>query len=126
MTTAADDCYIVLQHLHSRRLIAAATGRQYGIHPQAVRIRLRQNIQSIGAYRTYCGQIFTRRHPMARRDWCHRHLHFRRAHLNLMLFSFECQFNLSYADARELSAVGERVLPMHASLSVTVLELVES
>ena len=33
MTTAADDRYIVLQHLCNRRLTAAATGRQYDIHP---------------------------------------------------------------------------------------------
>ena len=31
VTTAADGRYIVLQHLHNRRLTAAATGRQYGI-----------------------------------------------------------------------------------------------
>ena len=40
VTTAAGDRYIVLQHLCNRRLIAAATGRQYGIHPQTVRNRL--------------------------------------------------------------------------------------
>ena len=45
VTTAADDRYIVLQHLRNRRLTAAATGRQYGIHPQIVRNRLRQNVQ---------------------------------------------------------------------------------
>ena len=35
VTTSADDRYIVLQHLHvrNRRLTAAATGRQYSIHP---------------------------------------------------------------------------------------------
>ena len=43
MITAADDCYIVLQHLHNRRLIAAATGRQDGINPQAVRNQLRHS-----------------------------------------------------------------------------------
>ena len=37
VTTAADDCYIVLQYLRNRRLTAAATGRQYGIHQQTVR-----------------------------------------------------------------------------------------
>ena len=50
LPTAANDRYIVLQHLRNRRLSAAATGRQYGIHPQTVRNRLRQNIQSIRAY----------------------------------------------------------------------------
>ena len=37
LTTAADDRYIVLQHLRNRRLTAAATGRHYGIHPQTLR-----------------------------------------------------------------------------------------
>ena len=41
VTTATDDRYIVLQHLRNRRLTAAVTGRQYGIHPQTVRNRLR-------------------------------------------------------------------------------------
>ena len=41
---------IVLQHLLDRRLIAAATGRQYGIHLQTVRNRLRQNVHSIRTY----------------------------------------------------------------------------
>ena len=33
VTTAADDRHIVLQHLRNKRLTAAATGKQYGIHP---------------------------------------------------------------------------------------------
>ena len=61
VTTAADDPYIVLQHLHNRRLTAAASGRQNGIHPQTVRNWLRQNAQPVRAYRPYLGQIFTRR-----------------------------------------------------------------
>ena len=126
VTTAADDRYIVLQHLCNRRLIAAATARQYGIHPQAVRNRLRQNAQHIRAYRPYFGQILTRRHRTARRDWCRCHLHFRRADWDLILFSDNCRFNVSHADPRELSAVGESVLPMRASLSGTVLELVQN
>ena len=44
VTTAADDHYIVLQHPRNSRLTAAATGRQYGIHPQTVRNRLRENV----------------------------------------------------------------------------------
>ena len=68
VTTAADDRYIVLQHLRNRRLAAAATGRQYGIHQQTVRNRLRQNVQPIRAYRPYFGEILTRRHRTARRD----------------------------------------------------------
>ena len=79
VTTAADDRYIVLQHLRYRHLTAAATGGQYGFHPQTVRNRLRQKVQPIRAYRPYFNQILTRRHRTARQDWCRRHLHFRRA-----------------------------------------------
>ena len=68
VTTAADDRYIVLQHLRNRRLTAAATGRQYGIRPQTVRNRLTQNVQPIRAYRPYFGQILTRRHQTEKRD----------------------------------------------------------
>ena len=56
VTATADDRYIILQHLRNRRLSAAATGRQYGIHPQTVRNRLRQNVQPIFVY---FGQILT-------------------------------------------------------------------
>ena len=59
VTTTADDRYVVLQHLRNRRLTSAATGRQYGIHPQTIRNRLRQNVQPIRAYRPYFGQILT-------------------------------------------------------------------
>ena len=84
VTTATDDRYIVLQHLRNRRLTAAATGRHYGIHPQAVRNLIKQNFQRIYAYRPYYGQILTRPHRTARWDWCHRHLHFRRADWDLI------------------------------------------
>ena len=79
----ANDRYIVLQHLRNRRLTAAATGRHYGIHPQTVRNRLSQNRTN----RPYFGQILTRRHRTAKLDWCRRHLHSRRADLDLLLFS---------------------------------------
>ena len=59
VTTAGDDRYIVLQHLRNRRLTAAATVRQYGIHPQTVRNRMRLNVQHIRAYRLYFGQFLT-------------------------------------------------------------------
>ena len=101
VSTAADDRYIVLQRLRNRRLTAAATRRQYGIHPQTVRNRLRQNVQPIRAYRPYLGQILSRRHRMARWNWCRRHLHLRRADWDLILFSDECRFILSHAHGRE-------------------------
>ena len=81
VTTATDDRYIFLQHPRNRRLTTAATGRQYRIHPQTVRNRLRQNVQPLRAYRPFFGQILTRRHRTARQYWCRRHLHFRRANL---------------------------------------------
>ena len=56
VTTAADDRCILVQHLPNRRLTAAATGRQCGIHPQTVSNRLRQ---MFNLYRPYFGQIFT-------------------------------------------------------------------
>ena len=63
VTTAADDRYIVSQHLRNKRLDAAATGRQRSIHSQTVKNRLRQNVQPILTYRPYIGQIFTRPSP---------------------------------------------------------------
>lgn len=101
VTSAADDRYIVIQHLRNRRLPATATGRQHGIHPQTVRNRLRQNVQPIRAYRPYCGQILTQRHRAARRDWCRRHLRWRRNDWRFVLFSDESRFNVSHADGRE-------------------------
>ena len=62
VTTAANDHYIVLQHLRNMRLTAAATGRQYDIHPQTLRNRLTENVQPICAYRPYLGQILIRCH----------------------------------------------------------------
>ena len=100
VTTAADDRYIVLQHLRNRCL-TAGTGRQYGIHRQTVRNRLRQNVQPIRAHLPYFGQILTRRHQTARWDWYHHHLHFRRADWDLILFSNECRFSPSHADGHE-------------------------
>ena len=101
VTTAADDRCIASQHLRNKRLTAAATGRQYDIHPQTVRNRPRQNVQSILEYRPYFGQILTRHHRTARQDWCSRYMHFRRADRDLILFSDEFRFNLSHAGGRE-------------------------
>ena len=107
-TSATDDRYIILQHLCNRCLTAAATGRHM-VFIHRLRNRIRQNVQSIQAYHLYFDQILTRPHPTAGRDWYHRHLHFRHAHWDLTLFSDECRFNLSHADAREFIAVRESV-----------------
>ena len=64
-----DDRFMVLQHPRNSRLTAAATVRQYGIHPQTVRNRFRENVQPVRAYRPYFGQMLTRRHLTVRRDW---------------------------------------------------------
>ena len=129
VTTAADDRYIVLQHLRNKRLTAAATGGQYGIHPQTVRNRLRQNVQPICAYRPYFGQILTRRHRTAKRDWCRRHMHFPTCCLGFDFVLETMNVGLTLAmptDAREFVAVGESVLPMRASLGGTVPEGIQS
>ena len=60
VSTAADDCYVNLWLYHLAApwcLTAAATRKQYGIHPQTIRNRLRQNVQPIRAYRLYFSQI---------------------------------------------------------------------
>ena len=44
VTSAANDRYIVLQHLRNKCQTETATGRQYAIHPQTVTNRLRQNV----------------------------------------------------------------------------------
>ena len=98
LTTAADDRYIVLQRLRNRRLTAAATGRQYGIHPPTVRNRLRQH----STYSCVPTVLRSNSHltllngKAARRDWCRLHPHFRRADWDLILFSDECRSNLSH------------------------------
>ena len=127
VTTAVDDRYIVLQHLRNRRLTAEATGRRYGIPQQTVRNRLlRQNFQPIRAHRSYFGQILTRRHRTARWDLCRRHLHFRLADWDSILFFDECRFTLAMPkDAREFVAVEESVLLLRASLSRIVSEVVQ-
>ena len=112
VTTAADDRYIVLQHLRNRRLTAAATGRQYGIHPQTVRNPLRQNVQPIRAYPPYFGQIFTRRHRMARIGVA---VTSTSGVLIGICFCFPLNVGFSLAmptDARECIAVEESVLLM--------------
>jgi hypothetical protein len=127
VTTATDDRYIVLQFQRNRRLTVAATGRQYGIHPQTVRNRLILNVQPILAYQPYFGQILTGRHRTARLGWCRRQLRFQRADSDLILFSDESRINLSHADGRE-RVYRRRGEPYSdcASLNGTVSEVVQS
>ena len=101
VTTAANDHYIVLQHLHNTCLNAAATGRQYGIHPLTVRNRLWQKVQPIHAYRPYFCQILTRRHRMARQDWCRCHLYFQCADWDWFCFPLNVRLMLAMPRTRE-------------------------
>ena len=95
MTTAADDPYIVLWHLLNRHLTVAATGRQYGIHPQTNRNRLRQNIQPSCIPTILWSNSHLSSNGKA--ELVCRHLHFC-ADWDLILFSHECGFNLNHAD----------------------------
>ena len=65
-----------------------------------------------------------------RQDWCHRHLYFRYADWDLILFYDECWFNQSHADWCERiyhhGGVHFAVLLMRASLSGTISEVVQS
>ena len=101
VTTAADDRSIALQHHRNRRLTASSTGGQYGIHPQTVRNRLRQNVQPI-----QCADLlyFGHSYPTSsngKAGLVPSSLHFRRADWDLISFSDECQFNVSHADGRK-------------------------
>ena len=124
VTTAVDDRYIILQHLRNRRLTAAATGRQYGIHPDCQK-SVETKRSTFSCVPTVLLSNFHRHHRTARRDWCCRHLHFRPAKWNLILFSDRCRFNLSHVDGHEkvYRRRGDR-LPICASLSGTLSELV--
>ena len=118
VTTTANDCYIALRDLRNRRLTAAATGRQYGIHPQTVRNRLRQNVQPIHVYRLYfptssnCKAGLVPPSPAISTCWFG------------IWFCFPMNDGLTLAmptEAREFISVRESVLSMRASLGRTVL-----
>lgn len=100
VTTARTDRYITLTHLRQRRLPATVTARRYGVSAQTIRNRLRSNAQPIRARRPYFGQVMTRRHRHARLLWSRRHLNWRRADWNRVLFTDESRFCLSHADGR--------------------------
>lgn len=100
VTTAREDRYLTLTHLRRRFMPATMMARHYGISAQTVRNRLRSSNRPLRARRPYCGQILTRAHRAARVNWCRRHLRFRRADWNAVLFTDESRFNLSHADGR--------------------------
>ena len=58
--TAADDRYIVLQHLGNRRLTEATTGRQYSYTDCQKSVETKRSTDR--EYLPYFGQILTRRH----------------------------------------------------------------
>ena len=100
VTTARADRFITLTHLRQRQLAATVTARQYGVSGQTIRNRLRRNAQPIRARRPYTGQIMTQRHRAARLLWARRHLNWRRADWNRVLFTDESRFTVSHADGR--------------------------
>ena len=58
VTTGADDCYIILQHLHKRRLTAAATLKTWYSSTDCQK-SVEANIQPIRASQPYFSQILT-------------------------------------------------------------------
>ena len=100
VTTAADDRYIVLQHLRNSHPTAAATVTVWFSSTNCQKL-IETKCSTYSCVMTYFGEILTQRHRTARQDWCHRHLHLRRADWDLMLFSYECRFNLCHNDRCE-------------------------
>ena len=78
VTTPAQDCYILNQHLRSRFLTATATASVTpGTHTprisaQTVRNRLAEN--NLRARRPYVGTVLTDRHRRDRLQWADRHI----------------------------------------------------
>ena len=102
------------------------TGRQYGIHQQTVRNRLRQNVQPIRTDRTwvkFSSDVIERQGGIGAAVTCTSDV------LIGIRFCFPMNVGVTSAmptEAREFIAVGESVLPMRASLSGTVSEVVQS
>jgi len=100
VSTARANRFITLTHLRNRQLAATVTARQYGVSGHTIRNRLRCNAQPIRARRPYTVQIMTQRHCATRLLWARRHLNWRRADWNRVLFTDESRFTVSHADGR--------------------------
>ena len=124
VTNAADNPYIVLQHLRNRHLTAATTGRRYGIHPEirwdkTFNLLVRTNRTSV----KFSPKVIERQGGIGAAVTCTSDV------LIGIWFCFPMNVGLTLAmptDVREFIAVVESVLPMCASLSGTVSEVVQS
>ncbi|KAK7501585.1 hypothetical protein BaRGS_00007016 [Batillaria attramentaria] len=79
-----------------RDQLRATTGTL--VSDQTVRNRLRAN--NLRARRPAVRPPLLQRHRAARRDWCTRHVRWRRAQWSLVLFSDESRFTLQFNDDR--------------------------
>jgi hypothetical protein len=104
VTTLQQDRYIRLTHLHDKGRTASATARHtlemHGgpISDQTVRNRLRDG--GLHARRPYVGLGLSARHRQLRLAWTRRHLRFRCADWDRVLFTDESRFKLRRSDGR--------------------------
>ena len=95
------------------------TGRQYGILPLTVRNRLRQNVQLfVRTDRTsveFSPEVIEQEGRVGAAVTCTS---------DVLVWIWVCLTLAIPTDAREFIAVGESVLPMRASLSGTLLEVI--
>ena len=97
VTTTQQDWYITLAHSRRWFLPVTATAMRYGISI-AVRNRFSVRNNSIRKYRPWYTQIFTKAHQVARMNWFHRHLEFRRVHWKTEMSTYESRLNIRHAD----------------------------
>ena len=120
------DHYIVLQHLRNRRLIAAANERQYDIHrlsemasDKTLNLFVRTDRNSV----KFSPDVIEQQGGIGAAITCTSDLPIG------IWFCFPMNVSLTLAmptDAREFMAVRESVLPLRASFSGTVSEVVQS
>ena len=93
VTTARHDRYITLTYLCRRFHLATVTARRYGMTDQTVRKRVRSKTDRYG-------QILPRANLAAQINWCRRHLGFRHADWNTVMFTDGSKFNITNAAGR--------------------------
>ena len=103
VTTRRQDRYIVLSHLHDRRMTAASTARRTTIHNRpASNNTIANRLREAGkrARRPMRVPILLPRHRAARLAWAIRHLRFTRADWAYVLFVDETKIKLSGSACR--------------------------
>jgi len=103
VTSRAQDCYILNQHLRDRFRTAAATsavtpGTHNSIYAQTVRNRLAES--GLHGHRPYVGSVLSRRHRNDRKQWALRNINWTRQRWRTILCTDESMFVLSRADGR--------------------------